>query len=119
MIRPKQVFLAVEPVDMRWGMERLSCHVQHHLAQPPSEGRAWGFTNRPQPASQVVSGYVGYRLTAGVRVSWPGDSWSTKADHHQRVAKWLLRCDKPTLKKSCNLKRCQSTRKQLVIISAF
>ena len=44
MIRPKQVFLAVEPVDMRWGMERLSCHVQHHLAQPPSEGSARGFT---------------------------------------------------------------------------
>ena len=27
MIRPEQVFLAVEPVDMRWGMERLSCQL--------------------------------------------------------------------------------------------
>ena len=34
MIRPEQVFLAVEPVDMRWGMERLSCHVRHHLGRP-------------------------------------------------------------------------------------
>ena len=46
MIRPEQVFLAVEPVDMRWGMERLSCHVQHHLGQPPNQGKAWCFTNR-------------------------------------------------------------------------
>ena len=46
MICPEQVFLAVEPVDMRWGMERLSCHVQYHLGQPPNQGKAWCFTNR-------------------------------------------------------------------------
>ena len=45
MIRPEQVFLAVEPVDMRWGMERLSCHVQHHLGHPPSEGSTWAFVS--------------------------------------------------------------------------
>jgi transposase len=54
MIRPKQVFLAVEPVDMRWGMERLSCHVQHHLGQPPSESSAWGFTNRARTRLKLL-----------------------------------------------------------------
>lgn len=34
---------------------------------------------RPVAAAQVVAGYVWYRLTADVRGSWPGDSWSAKA----------------------------------------
>ena len=54
MIRPEQVFLAVEPVDMRWGMERLSCHVQHHLGHPPSEGSAWAFVNRQRSRLKLL-----------------------------------------------------------------
>ena len=35
MISPEQVYLAIEPVDMRWGIERLSCHVQHAIGRSP------------------------------------------------------------------------------------
>jgi transposase len=54
MICPEQVFLAVEPVDMRWGMERLSCHVQYHLGRPPSQGKAWCFTNRARTRLKLL-----------------------------------------------------------------
>lgn len=40
MIHPEQVYLAVEPVDMRWGIERLSCHVQHAIGRMPCDGSA-------------------------------------------------------------------------------
>lgn len=46
MIRPEQVFLLVDPVDMRWGMQRLSLHVQQLLGCSPCDGTAYGFTNR-------------------------------------------------------------------------
>ena len=46
MISPEQVFLIVEPVDMRWGIERLSQQVQHLLNRSPCDGTAYGFTIR-------------------------------------------------------------------------
>ena len=46
MIRPEQVFLAVEPLDMRWGTQRLSCHVQQITGGSPCDGTAYAFTNR-------------------------------------------------------------------------
>ena len=46
MISPEQVFLIVEPVDMRWGIERLSQQVQHLRNRSPCDGTAYGFTNR-------------------------------------------------------------------------
>lgn len=46
MIHPEQVYLAVAPVDMRWGIERLSCHVQHAIGRTPCDGSAYAFTNR-------------------------------------------------------------------------
>lgn len=39
MIQPEQVYLAIEPVDMRWGIERLSCHVQHAIGRTPCDGQ--------------------------------------------------------------------------------
>ena len=38
MIHPEHVHLAIDPVDMRWGIERLSCHVQHVLGRTPVSG---------------------------------------------------------------------------------
>ncbi|MDY0134061.1 MAG: IS66 family insertion sequence element accessory protein TnpB, partial [Atribacterota bacterium] len=38
MISPEQVFLIVEPVDMRWGIERLSQQVQSLLHRSPCDG---------------------------------------------------------------------------------
>jgi transposase len=46
MIRPEQVFLAVEPVDMRMGMDGLSLHVQQSLGRAPGSGPAFVFRNR-------------------------------------------------------------------------
>ncbi len=46
MIRPEQVWLAVEPVDMRWGADRLSLLVQNMAGRSPCDGTAYGFTNR-------------------------------------------------------------------------
>ncbi len=39
MIHPEHVHRARDPVDMRWGIERLSCHVQHVLGRTPCDGR--------------------------------------------------------------------------------
>ncbi len=46
MIRPDQVFLAVEPVDMRMGADGLSLLVQHSLGSAPGSGHAFAFRNR-------------------------------------------------------------------------
>ena len=48
MIRPEQVWLAVDPVDMRWGADRLSLLVQNMAGRSPCDGTAYGFTNRNQ-----------------------------------------------------------------------
>lgn len=46
MIRPEQVFLLSEPVDMRWGTDRLSLLIQELDGRSPCDGTAYGFTNR-------------------------------------------------------------------------
>ena len=46
MIRPEQVFLAVEPIDMRMGADGLSLLVQQGLGQAPGSGHAFVFRNR-------------------------------------------------------------------------
>lgn len=54
MIRPGQVFLAVEPLDMRWGAERLSQHVQQWLGRSPCDGTAYAFTNRDRTRLKLL-----------------------------------------------------------------
>lgn len=46
MIRPEQVWLAVEPVDMRMGIDGLSLKVQQALGRAPCDGSAYAFRNR-------------------------------------------------------------------------
>ncbi|HJV26645.1 MAG TPA: IS66 family insertion sequence element accessory protein TnpB [Aromatoleum sp.] len=46
MIRPGQVWLAVEPVDMRMGIDGLSRKVQWALGRAPCDGSAYAFRNR-------------------------------------------------------------------------
>lgn len=43
---PGQIWLAVEPVDLRRGMDGLSALVQQALGQPPCAGSAFVFRNR-------------------------------------------------------------------------
>lgn len=46
MIRPGEVWLIVEPVDMRGGIESLSQRVQNLLGRSPCDGTAYAFRNR-------------------------------------------------------------------------
>lgn len=45
-LSPEQVFLMIEPVDMRLGIEGLSRRLQSGLAHAPGDGRAYVFRNR-------------------------------------------------------------------------
>lgn len=54
MIRPEQVHLAIEPVDMRWGIERLCVYVQHTLGQSPCAGSAYALTNRQRSRLKLL-----------------------------------------------------------------
>jgi transposase len=46
MIRPDQIWLAVEPVDMRTGIDGLSLKIQQALGCSPCDGTAYAFRNR-------------------------------------------------------------------------
>lgn len=46
MIRPEQIWLAVEPVDMRLGIDGLSLKIQQALGCSPCDGTAYAFSNR-------------------------------------------------------------------------
>jgi transposase len=43
---PQQVWLAIEPVDMRLGIEGLSLRVQESLGRAPCDGSAYAFCNK-------------------------------------------------------------------------
>lgn len=46
MLAPTQIWLAVEPVDMRLGIDGLSLRVQQALGKAPCDGSAYAFCNR-------------------------------------------------------------------------
>lgn len=46
MILPRQVWLAIEPVDMRLGIDGLSLRVQQALGRAPCDGSAIAFRNK-------------------------------------------------------------------------
>lgn len=46
MIRAQEVWLVVEPVDMRGGIDGLSQRIQNLLGRSPCDGTAYGFRNR-------------------------------------------------------------------------
>lgn len=54
MITPEQVFLLIDPVDMRWGIQRLSLLVQHVLGRSPCDGSAYGFCNRDRTRLKLL-----------------------------------------------------------------
>ena len=49
MIRAQEVWLVVEPVDMRGGIDGLSQRIQNLLGRSPCDGTAYGFRNRRGP----------------------------------------------------------------------
>jgi transposase len=46
MLQPSAVWLAVEAVDMRLGMDGLSLRIQQALGRAPCDGTAYAFSNR-------------------------------------------------------------------------
>jgi transposase len=46
MLQPEQVWLALQPVDMRLGIDGLSLRVQQALGKAPCDGSAYGFCNK-------------------------------------------------------------------------
>jgi transposase len=42
----QHIWLAVEPVDMRLGIEGLSARIQHTLGRAPCDGSAYAFCNQ-------------------------------------------------------------------------
>ena len=47
-LQPQQVWLAIQPVDMRLGIDGLSLLVQEALGKAPCDGSAYAFRNRRQ-----------------------------------------------------------------------
>ena len=46
MISPREVWLVVEAIDMRGGIDGLSLRIQNALGHSPCEGSAYAFRNR-------------------------------------------------------------------------
>ena len=46
MIRPNEIWVMVDPVDMRGGIDGLSLRVQNLLGRTPCDGAAYAFRNR-------------------------------------------------------------------------
>ena len=47
-LQPEQVWLAIQPVDMRLSIDGLSLLVQEALGKAPCDGSAYAFRNRRQ-----------------------------------------------------------------------
>jgi transposase len=51
---PQQLWLALEPIDMRIGIDGLATRVQQSLAQSPCDGAAYVFRNRRSSRIKVL-----------------------------------------------------------------
>ena len=51
---PQQVWLAIEPIDMRIGIDGLATRVQQSLARSPCDGAAYVFRNRRSSRIKVL-----------------------------------------------------------------
>jgi transposase len=49
-----QVWLVIEPVDMRIGIDGLSQRIQHSLGRSPCDGTAYAFRNRRQTRVKLL-----------------------------------------------------------------
>ncbi len=75
---PDRVWLAIEPVDMRSGIDRLSLLVQNTLGRSPCDGTAYGFRNKRGNRMKLLvwdgSGvWLCQRRLHRGRFVWPGE----------------------------------------------
>lgn len=54
MIRVEQIWLVVQPVDMRLGIDGLSLRIQERLGRSPCDGNAYVFRNRSGTRLKLV-----------------------------------------------------------------
>lgn len=54
MLHPQQIWLALEPVDMRIGIDGLATRVQQSLDRSPCDGAAYVFRNRRSSRIKVL-----------------------------------------------------------------
>lgn len=54
MVQPALIWLAIEPVDMRLGIDGLSARVQQALGRSPPDGSAYVFRNRRSNRLKVL-----------------------------------------------------------------
>ena len=92
-LTPSQVFLAVEPVDIRLGIDGLSLRIQQSLGMAPCNGSAYAFRNRSGNRIKLVvwdgtGVWLCVRRLHKGRFTWPqsGDSVFTLS---QADWKWL------------------------------
>ena len=106
MIRPEQVLLIVAPMDMRWGIERLSQQVQSCLGHSPCDGTAYGFTNRTRSRLKLLiwdgtGVWLCQRRLHQGSFHWPklgDDQFMMSAEHWQWLitgVDWQRLCAKP------------------------
>ena len=94
VIRPEQVWLAVEPVDMRLGIDGLSLKVQQALGRSPCDGSAYAFRNRRGNRIKLLvwdgtGVWLCVRRLHQGRFTWPRDDtplWTLSAEQWQ----WLV-----------------------------
>ena len=80
MLQPEQVWLAIEPVDMRLGIDGLSLLVQEALGKAPCDGSAYAFRNKRSNRLKLllwdgtgvwlIAGVDWQRLSAQPMVHW-------------------------------------------------
>lgn len=81
MITPTPVWLAIEPIDLRCGIDRLSLLVQNSLGHRPTDGKLYAFRNRR-----------GNRLAL---LAWDGTGvWLAKRRLHHGHFTWPQRADR-------------------------
>lgn len=54
MIEFDRIWLAVEPVDMRLGIDGLSARLQNSLGRAPCDGSVYAFTNRARTRLKLL-----------------------------------------------------------------
>jgi transposase len=78
------IWLVLEPVDMRCGIERLSTWVQHTLGARPCEGAAYVFRNRRNQLLKVLMWdatgvWLAQRRLHQGRFVWPASAAPSQA----------------------------------------
>ena len=94
IVPPQEVWLSIQPVDMRLGIDGLSRIVQDALSKAPCDGRAYGFRNQRGNRVKLLiwdsaGVWLGSRRLHRGRFIWPqGDELVCTLNHDQW--QWLI-----------------------------